>query len=184
MWQVMHSKENRVTAPSADPTVREGSGRTDTEVDVWWGSYAGRAMVPSFGVCIVLTGLIYLGVRWWVPERGWLQLTFFALVSAVWLVQLTRWAYRFFTWNYRLTTRFLYVEYGPSRHLSQRWPVRDVERMEARYNLLERMLGIGDLWVWFDEATKPPAILLSLKSPQAVAETIRAVVRKARDNIN
>jgi hypothetical protein len=173
-----------MTAPSAEPTVKDGLGNPYAEVDVWWGSYAGRAMMPSFAVCIALTALIYLGARWWVPERGWLQLTFFALASAVWLIQLARWGYRFFTWNYRLTTRFLYVDYGLTRMGGQRFALRTVDRLEARYNLLERVLGIGDLWVWFDEAMKPPAVLKALKSPRAVAETIRTVVRKARENIN
>jgi hypothetical protein len=180
----MESRENRITAASADPTVKDGSGHPDTEVDVWWGSYAGRAMALSFAVCIALTALIYFGARWWVPERGWLQLTFFGLASAVWLIQLARWGYRFFTWNYRLTTRFLYVDYGLSRLRSQRFALRTVDRLEARYNLLERLLGVGDLWVWFDEALKPPAVLKALKSPLTVAETIRTVVRKARESIN
>jgi hypothetical protein len=180
----MESRENRMTASSADPVAKDGIGRPDTEVDVWWGSYAGRVMAPSFAVCIALTALNYLVARWWMPERNWLQFTFFVLTSAVWLIQLARWGYRFFTWNYRLTTRFLYVDYGLSRLRSQRFALGTVDRLEARYNLLERWLGVGDLWVWFDEATKPPAVLKALKSPRAVAETIRTVVRKARENIN
>jgi hypothetical protein len=155
-----------------------------SEVDVWWGSYAGRAMAPSFAVCIVLTALIYGVTRWLVPERGWLQLTFFGLTSAVWLVQLARWAKRFFTWNYRLTTRFLYVDCGLKRSLCRRFAVRTIDRVEVSCNPLGNCLGFGDLYVWLDEAKMPPVILKALKGPRTVAETIRAVVMKARENIN
>ena len=101
-----------MTAPWADLGSRDHAELQDKEVDVWWGSYAGRAMGPSFAVCVAMTAVIYFATRWWVPHRGWLQLTFAALAGSLWLVQLARWGHRFFTWNYRLTTRFLYVDRG------------------------------------------------------------------------
>src|SRR5579862_6443501 len=140
-----------------------------SEVEVWWGSYAGRAMAPSFAVCIALTALIYGGVRWFVPERGWLQFTFFGLASAVWLVQLARWAKRFFTWNYRLTTHFLYVDCGLKRSLCRRFALPPIDRVEVRHTALQKWLGIGDLWVWFGTAKNPPTILKAVKHPYTVA---------------
>jgi len=140
-------------------------------------------MAPSFIVCIALTALIYAGARWWVPERGWLQLTFFGLTTAVWLVQLVRWGQRFFTWNYRLTTRFLYVDRGLNTQLAQRFALASIDRVEVRCNWLEKWLGVGDLWVWIGDATKPPAVLKALKGPRTVAETLRDMVRKAQENI-
>src|SRR5262249_42686499 len=120
----------RMSVPPADRPPKDSTLRRVEEVDVWWGSYAGRAMLPSFAVCTVLTALISFVTHWWVHERGWLQLNFFGLAGAVWLVQLTRWGRRFFTWNYRLTTRWLYVDRGHWPLKAQRFEVRNVARVE------------------------------------------------------
>ena len=50
-----------MTALLADPAAVDAPSGPAEEVDVWWGSYAGRAMAPSFAVCICLTALIYFG---------------------------------------------------------------------------------------------------------------------------
>jgi hypothetical protein len=173
-----------MTALPANSIAPEATARKPDEIDVWWGSYAGRAMAPSFAVCLVLTALIYFGARWWVPERGWLQLTFSGMTSIVWLVQLLRWAHRFFTWNYRLTTRFLYVDSGLKPLIAQRFPVRSIERVEVHSHGLQKWLRISDLWVWLDAPARLPVVLQAIASPRPVAEMIREVVRKARENIN
>src|SRR5262245_4561765 len=79
----------------------------DQEVDLWWGSYAGRTMLPSFVVCLVLTGLIIL-LAWVYVKRGQLKLTILCLGGLLWLVQLLRFAYRYFGFNYRLTSKRLF----------------------------------------------------------------------------
>jgi hypothetical protein len=152
----------------------------DEEIDLWWGSYAGRAMAPSFAVCLVLTALIIGGARWLVPELGWHQLTVTALTSSVWLVQLWRWGRRFFGYNYRLTSRFLYVDRGLLNLVARRFPLRLVSRVEARSDRLQGWLGIGDIVVQFDDVQHSPAVLEALVTPAAVAVTIREAVSKAR----
>jgi hypothetical protein len=168
-----------MSAPPADAAKEDVQG-PDEEIDLWWGSYAGRTMAPSFAVCIALTALIYGAVRVFVPERGWLQLTFFGLTSIVWLVQLTRWCYRFFTCNYRLTTRYLYVDRGWRPLVSQRFPVSAIDRVEACSSRPATWLGVGEIWVWFADANLPPAVLKGLLAPRRVAETLRGAIRKTR----
>jgi hypothetical protein len=170
-----------MSAPLVEPVAKERSTGSMDEVDVWWGSYAGRAMTPSFAVCIVLTGLIYLIVRVWVPERGWQQFTFVAIAGAVWLVQLARWARRFFTWNYRLTTCYLYVDRGLRPLIAQRIALKNIERVEMQRNWLQKCLQIGDLWIWNND--KLFTVLQALKGPRAVMETIQEMAAKARENI-
>src|SRR5438874_2007509 len=45
---------------SPTPDQQEGHGRSDRvpetqETDVWWGSYAGRTVLPGFLICTILT---------------------------------------------------------------------------------------------------------------------------------
>src|SRR5215471_21703691 len=54
------------------------------EVDLWWGSYAGRTMLPSFLVCLLATALI--GWLTWLLLPGHLvKFAFFGLAGALWL---------------------------------------------------------------------------------------------------
>src|SRR5262245_23065947 len=100
------------TAASASPDVKRPSAPDiDEEVDVWWGAYCGWTMMPSMIVCIVLTGLIALGVWLWVP-RDYMQLAFVGVGGALWIAQAVRWAVHVFGRTYRLTTRRLYVDCG------------------------------------------------------------------------
>ena len=151
------------------------------EVDLWWGSFAGRTLTPSFAVCVLLTAGIYVLVQELVRERGWLQLAFVAAAGAVWLVQLVRWAHRFFTWNYRLTTHYLYVDNGIWPLIARRLTLQSIDRVEVRSSKLARWLGVGDLWVFVKDTATPPVILQGLCHPRHAADLIRAAVRKATE---
>jgi hypothetical protein len=148
------------------------------EVDVWWGSYAGRAMMPSFAVCVLLTAASFWAARHLAPERGLLQLTFTGFASVVWLVQLLRWSHRYFTCNYRLTTRYLYVDRGFMPLVAQRFALRTIRKVDIHCNKLEMALGVGDVWIYFEDSSRPPAVLAGLVQADRAAETIRDTVRK------
>jgi hypothetical protein len=150
----------------------------EEEVDLWWGSCAGRTMTPSFVFCLLLTVVIYALVHELVRERGWLQLAFVGTAGIVWLVQMLRWCHRFFTCNYRLTTRYLYVDRGIRPLIARRYPLEAIERIEVRGSMLANWLGVGDLWVFFNDAATAPAVLQGLCNPHRAAEVVRAAVTK------
>jgi len=151
------------------------------EVDLWWGSYAGRTLTPSFAACVLLTAVIYAVVHEAVPERGWTQLAFVGCAGIVWGVQLTRWCHRFFTCNYRLTTRYLYVDSGIRPLVARRVAVRSIDRLEVRNNRLGRWLDVGDVWVFVKDTAELPAVLRGLHHPHKAGELIRAAVCKANE---
>jgi hypothetical protein len=161
--------ENGMSAP---PAARGG------EIDVWWGSHAGRAMLPSFVVCGLLTLLLYVVVHAPVLERGWQQLAFGVSAGAVWLAQLWRWYDRYFTRNYRLTTRHLYVDHGFRRLRARRCDLRQVRGVEVRRYKLAAVLGVGDVWVFCDDG-QLPAVLEALMDADGAAELIRTAAAKA-----
>ena len=136
------------------------------ETDVWWGAYSGWALLPSLLVCVVLTGAIVWGTRTFV-ERRHVQVTFWALTGAVWLVQTYRWGWRVFGVNYRLTTRRLLIEHGHWR--PKRWSIElhDVVGAEVKRNLLSAWTGVGRVVVRTAEGE--PVVLESIHAPDEVA---------------
>jgi hypothetical protein len=165
--------------PAAEP-LSSAPPRREEEVDLWWGSYSGLAMVPSFAVCIVLTAGLYFGARLWVPQRGWLQLTFTALTSLVWLVQLARLGHRCFTYNYRLTSRFVYIDRGFWPLVAKRVELRSIERVTVERDRFTGWLGVGDLNLWLAGSSKQPVVLRALTSTAEVAQTVRTALEKSR----
>jgi hypothetical protein len=156
----------------------------EEEVDLWWGSYAGRNLTPSFAVCLVLTVVIYALVRELVKERVWLPLAFFGTAGLVWLVQLTRWCHRLFTCNYRLTTRYLYVDRGIRPLIARRFELQSIQRVEVRASKLATWLGVGDVWVYFKDPAAAPAVLQGVYAPHRAAELVRVAVAKINVNLS
>jgi hypothetical protein len=136
-------------------------------------------MAPSSAGCVLLTGLIAWGAWLFVP-RGFVQGTILALSAAVWLAQGVRWGYRVFGYNYRLTTRRLYGDRGFLYQGFAALDLRAVARVLVRRRGIDRLLGVGQVYVVAEDVTQPPLILDGVRRPQAVAELIRKQVQAAR----
>jgi hypothetical protein len=148
----------------------------DQEVDVWWGSYAGRTMLPSFLVCIGLTGLIVL-LAWELVERDQLKLTILGLGALVWLVELARFGYRYFGFTYRLTNKRLFR--NRSRKPLQ-ISLTDIAEIGLERNGFEKLVGIGRVTVTFPDKSRPLVVLEGVKNPNQVAELIRTCCHQAK----
>src|SRR5262245_35097908 len=143
------------------------------ETDVWWGAYSGWALLPSLLICVLLTGLIVWGTRNFV-ERRHVQLTFWVLTGAVWLVQSYRWSWRVFGINYRLTTRRLLIDHGHWH--SKRWSIdlRDLAGVEVNRDFLSAWTGVGHVIV--RTAQNERVILESVAAPEQLAARLRAAI--------
>ena len=148
----------------------------DQEVDVWWGSYAGRTMLPSFLVCLLLTGLI-ISLAWAYVDRGEVKLTVLGLGGAVWLVQLVRFAWRYFGFTYRLTSKRLFCGMG-RRPLSVL--LADIAEVRDEHNGLEKLVGVGRICLTFVDKMRPVVVLKGVKKPKQVAELIRSHCQQAK----
>jgi uncharacterized membrane protein YdbT with pleckstrin-like domain len=143
----------------------------DEEVDVWWGAYAARAMLPSFLVCLVLTVLIDL-VCWLVLPRAFLRWSVVGLTGLVWLVQLFRWLRRVLGYNYRLTDRRLFVEHGLVAPVTAEAELPRVKAIKVGRSYLNRLLGVGRLAVYVDDDAQLPLILDGVRRPGQVRDLI------------
>jgi hypothetical protein len=149
------------------------------EVELWWGSYSGWTMAPSFAVCILLTGVI-VWAAWYFVGHGWEQLTALSAASVVWVVQLVRWGARFFGWNYRLTTRHLFALRGLRRPTIARLELARVARVHVHRNWVERQVHVGRVIVEGDGVM--PLVLEGVYQPQRHADLIWDAVKRAREN--
>jgi hypothetical protein len=163
---------------SQPPDASTATARPREEVDVWWGSCAGRTLTPSFIVCGLLTAAWYVAARELVPERYLQQLAFSTLASLLWVVQLLRWGHRFFTWNYRLTTRYLYIDRGFRPLVARRHALTTIRAVKVVRSRWQKLLGIGDVCVYFQDAGQAPAVLAALVHPDAAADVLRQAVEK------
>ncbi len=175
----------RSPSPSSPVSeVKEPGTSTDDseEVEVWWGSYAGRTMVPDFVLCGLLTVGIF-GAAWY--SGAWngsepLRLTAQLLAGALWLLQGGRWAYRVVSINYRLTTRRLFCDRGFYHPANREVELAHVNHVLVIRGPLERLLGVGRIRVVLQDRTTQPLVLEGVSAPESIAMTIREQVRRAR----
>src|SRR6266545_6506179 len=168
-----HAARVAVTTPA--PGSEMERGKPGEEVELWWGSYSGRAMTPSFLVCVVLTGLIGWGAWYFVPE-GWVQLSALGAASVVWLVQLARWGSRFFGRNYRLTSQRLFALQGVRRLTVTIVHLRQIRQVRVKRNWWERQCHVGRILV--EPEAGPPLVLEGVSQPQRCADLIRETTRR------
>jgi hypothetical protein len=166
---------------AGDETGPEASGLIDPaqEVELWWGGYAGRTMLPAFLLCALLSAAVVVGAELlWQEESVPAALIFrlaMYLIVLVWAAALARWAYFTTTLAYRLTTRRLLRERGfahPALPAIELARVRDV-RVEQR--AWERWVGVGRLLVEVEGGAIE--VFHGLHQPARVAEVVWHQVR-------
>jgi len=172
--------------PESSPrSLPSPSGEPLEEVDLWWGSYAPRTMAPSFMLCLVLTLAISaeawsLGI--W-QEHSSARYTAQVLMVLLWAIQFTRWAYRIFAINYRLTNRRLFHEQGFHRPQNREIMLSRIHQVVVERGPLERLLRVGRLRVLAQDHSLPPIIFEGVPDPDHVAMAIRKQVHKARQQL-
>jgi hypothetical protein len=176
----------RVETPPAAPTERawpitplEHLRMTD-EVDLWWGSYSGWSMLPSFSLCILATALIaWLSVLL-VPASS-SHLVIMGLAGAVWIVQLTRWAYRVFGYNYRLTSRRIYVDRGWLYSEAFRLDLMDIARVKVVTGSWQGIIRAGNVLLEKKAQGQSPLLLEAVRQPRRVVSQIEHAAGLARE---
>jgi membrane protein YdbS with pleckstrin-like domain len=177
------------SAPNRSEAVyqKDGQGRPQRaseleETDVWWGSYAGRAMLPGFLLCLLLT-IILLVLDWHFGNRhsrsDLISSGILGLIGAVWLFQGTRWFYCLIAVNYRLTNRRLF--YSRGFKLPDTWAIdlTHITKVAVERGPAERLLGLGRIRIHVQDRDSQRYVLDGVTAPEHVARTIRRRVRQA-----
>jgi hypothetical protein len=149
------------------------------EVDLWWGSFASRTMLPSLLGCLLATAAI--GWLTWLILPGHLvKLAFFGLAGTLWLVQAIRWSYRYFGFNYRLTTRRLFCHRGFLYSPGDQLDLAGVARVQVKANRWDRLVGVGRVLVFPVNPARAPLVLEGVGQPDQTANFISVQVQKAK----
>jgi hypothetical protein len=153
------------------------------EVDLWWGGYAGRTVVPEFVLAglltVALVGLAWYSGAWKGADR--LRSLMPILLGGFWLFQVARWLYRVLTANYRLTTRRLLCECGFGHPARPGIELNQVSQIVVERRLFERLAGVGRLRIVVQDGAVPPLILEGVPDPEQVAMLIRRQVQHVRE---
>jgi membrane protein YdbS with pleckstrin-like domain len=172
---------------SCPANARSGAGQPHRlereETDIWWGSYAGRTMLPGFLLCLVLT-ILLLALDWYLETRNrrsdLISSAVLSLAGALWLFEGTRWIYRMIAVNYRLTNRRLLYTRGFK--VPESWSVElaRITEVSVVRGPVERLLGVGRISIHAEDSNSSPLILEAVLAPQRVARLIRRRVHQAR----
>jgi hypothetical protein len=106
--------------------------------------------------------------------------TVYAICGAIWFAQLARWLYYVLTYNYRLTTRRLFIERSFLNTPRAELELRRISGVVVETSGLDRRLGVGTLRVLGDDRA-PRLVLLGVRDPGRLAAEIRHLAKQARE---
>jgi uncharacterized membrane protein YdbT with pleckstrin-like domain len=153
----------------------------DDEIDLWWGSSAGRAMAVDFAVCAVTTVLLLaagMTLEMLTALRGF-RTGAIGVSLLIWVVQIARWVYSTTSTNYRLTTRRVLIDCGFFHPLKREMPLSEVGQVEVEQRPHERIVGVGRIKILADDVGEP-IVFTGVRHPERVAAEIRKQARQAR----
>lgn len=161
--------------PKPDPV-----SAIDGEIDVHWGGYAGRDLVPSTVFCAALAAgwVLYL-VPLLPAGWHWAELVY-GLPGALVAFQLVRWGYRTAAFHYRVTNRRLFHHRGRLYGRAGAVDLASVATVRVQQHLVDWLLGIGRVRLTFDRDSQPPVVLEGVAQPKRLAAVIERTMRQAR----
>jgi hypothetical protein len=149
------------------------------ELDLWWGSYDGRKLVPWVILYAMLTTLLF-GFAWYFKEwhgnvvRYWVQLA----TGILWSVQLVRWSYRLISTSYRFTTHRLLYYRSLIRPVRQDMQLKDVAKVTVEQGRLDRLMDVGAVRV--QNSGAKPLVFEAVHHPRRIADEIERQVQRSR----
>lgn len=155
------------------------------EIEIWWGGYSPRAMLPAVLYSLLGTVAIIL-TAWDVSERHWLPVRLpryvaEALILLLWVVQLVRWLYRVTARNYRLTTRRLFL-LAQFRMPCVGIPLEAIREVRVTRTSFDRFLRLGRLHLRLNDRDKA-VVIDGVEQPDRLAELLRQQIGRARAEV-
>lgn len=174
------------SAPAADRLHQALTARHDPTVDnedeVWRGQYSPRAMVGRWlGLALLTIALLVAGI--WINSRGmwpgnmkWLAMA--GVVAVVFCYNYTVYFRRRLGVRYRLTSQRLWLERGVLGRTTDRIDVVELEDIRCVQGFVERMAGVGDIYLRSRDHNDPEVVLRGIEDAPRVAALIDQVRRK------
>lgn len=151
----------------------------DVERELWQGGYSPKAMFTSWvgGGALTVVFLIALLFAWSVP---FLPMIMLALIALMWLWLVGLLVYRRWAISYRLTSQRFIHEYGILSRVTDRIEVIDVDDVQYRQSIIDRLTGVGTITIESGDRTHPKLVLYGIDDAKRVYDLIDAARRNER----
>jgi uncharacterized membrane protein YdbT with pleckstrin-like domain len=163
-----------MTPPDSTPS--QPSADVAQEVDIWWGSYSARALLPALLLSALCT-LLVLGAVWFLGNRE-VQVLLLWVVVALWLLQILWWARRLLGSNYRLTSHRLFMVRGVFGPHYLEVDLARVSQVQVKRKMFDRMLKVGRVVLKLRGQRRESIVLEGVQDPDRVAAAIRATIAR------
>jgi membrane protein YdbS with pleckstrin-like domain len=162
-------------------TQSRGSAANEVEQERWQGSFSPRAMTGRW-IGIGVLAIVLLLVGSWLDRynvwQGWtLWVSILGVVVVLTLYTLLVLARRRFGVRYRLTSQRFYLESGILWHVTDRLDVFEIDDISCHQNVLDRILGIGDIRITSTDREHAEVLLRGIENAPRVAAMIDEVRR-------
>jgi hypothetical protein len=144
------------------------------EVDVWYGSYDGRAIVPRV-IQLILLSILIVALAWYLGAwrgQGAVRYAAMSLLGLLWVYHIIRWVYHVTALNYRLTTKRLFCERGFRHPGKPGAELKSIAQVVVEAGRMERWLDVGRIRL-FVHGHDSPLVLEGVRHPFHVAKQIQ-----------
>ena len=159
--------------------IRPQAAADEVEVELWAGSYSGKAMLGHAVLAGLATvGLLIAGLFMSSIAYRWIGIVIVLVLMWGWLGLVV--AYRKLSVSYRLTNLRLVHKSGILRRSTDRIEVIDMEDISYHQGLIERLLGIGTIRIESGDRSHPNIKLWGIAQVHDVAAKLDSARRKER----
>ena len=158
------SKTDQVKAAT---TASRAAAANDTEVPLWKGAFSWKAMIGYWILALLVTiGAIVLSVVFAaVPMVG---IAAGVIVLVLWVVMLGYLLYQRLALEYELTNQRLITRRGILTRVTNRVEVIDIDDVQFKQNIIERMLNVGSIHILSSDVSDPKMTIAGIDDVKRV----------------
>jgi membrane protein YdbS with pleckstrin-like domain len=153
------------------------------EADLWWGGFSWRTMWPYF-LADAAASILIIALAWslgaWRGEWA-VHHVALTLLIGLWVGTFVYGLFHALTFTYRLTNRRLFIGRGFQfrRPAPPGLPLHEIAQVRVERGALERLVGVGRVYVNVHNACQPTIILKGVRAPKRVALRFRKAIAEA-----
>lgn len=148
-------------------TASRAAAANDTEVPLWKGAFSWKAMIGYWMLTLLVTiGAIVLAVVFAaVPMVG---IAAGVIVLVLWVVMVGYLLYQRLSLEYELTNQRLITRKGILTRVTNRVEVIDIDDVQFKQNIIERMLNVGSIYILSSDVSDPKMTIAGIDDVKRV----------------
>lgn len=151
----------------------------DEEITLWTGTYSWQGMAHEVGLALLATIFLLLAGSQVFADKASRQVAW-SVVGLTWFVLVCVLLVRKLAVRYEITNQRLIHKRGIFRRSVNRIEAIDIDDVGVEQNLLERILGAGQVWIRSSDQSHPRMRMGGIASVHRVSELIDETRRRER----